>query len=127
MIQWHIELDHASSVLPLCRLRNILETWKGRSPCNVHKHSKHRRTPLYLLESAQGSVGPASQGRQHGGGQEGCTAGSVSPLPDKVGIPSPPCQRPGRSSAKEHWVQKIKKTLTKKTHTKKRGNELILN
>lgn len=35
-----------------CRLRNILETWKVRSPCNVHKHSKHRRTPLYLLELA---------------------------------------------------------------------------
>uniref|UniRef100_A0A3B4UFF8 LSM12 homolog b n=1 Tax=Seriola dumerili TaxID=41447 RepID=A0A3B4UFF8_SERDU len=33
-------------------LRNILETWKVRSPCNVHKHSKHRRTPLYLLELA---------------------------------------------------------------------------
>ena len=35
-----------------CRLRNILEMWKVRSPCNVHKHSKHRRTPLYLLELA---------------------------------------------------------------------------
>lgn len=34
------------------RLRNILEMWKVRSPCNVHKHSKHRRTPLYLLEMA---------------------------------------------------------------------------
>lgn len=39
-------------LLYLRRLRNILETWKVRSPCNVHKHSKHRRTPLYLLELA---------------------------------------------------------------------------
>lgn len=36
----------------LRRSRNILETWKVRSPCSVHKHSKHRRTPLYLLELA---------------------------------------------------------------------------
>lgn len=34
----------------LFRLRNILEMWKARSRCNVHKHSKHRRTRLYPPE-----------------------------------------------------------------------------
>lgn len=67
------------------RSRNILEMWKVRSPCNVHKHSKHRRTPLYLLELA---VRVGRSGRQRW---------FCSHCQTHVGIPCPQTETTRRS------------------------------
>uniref|UniRef100_A0A671MFZ6 Protein LSM12 homolog A n=1 Tax=Sinocyclocheilus anshuiensis TaxID=1608454 RepID=A0A671MFZ6_9TELE len=47
-------------------LRNILEMWKARSRCNVHKHSKHRRTRLYPPEWGSGGGVWLIWGGHHG-------------------------------------------------------------
>ncbi|XP_061087986.1 protein LSM12 homolog A isoform X1 [Conger conger] len=60
-----------------CLLRNILEMWKARSPCSDHKHSKHRRTPLYHLEPVVG-LGEDNNGH-------------LFPFPEEASIPHPPC------------------------------------
>lgn len=95
-----------------CRLRNILEMWKVRSPCNVHKHIKHRRTPLYLLELAA-VVGRLGRQRRW----------FWFPLPDT--------SRHSLSSVWDHkeerwgpWIHKIKIPLSEKD--KKREERLNL-
>ncbi|TRY60608.1 hypothetical protein DNTS_007567 [Danionella cerebrum] len=45
-------------------LRNIFETWKARSRCRVHKHSKHRRTRLYPPERRVWLTWGGHHGRQ---------------------------------------------------------------
>lgn len=92
------------------RLRNILEMWKVRSPCNVHKHSKHRRTPLYLLEMA------VQVGRLPGNG--GCVP--TARLKSAFLV----LRRRPQGGAEGPWIQKIKIPFTEKD--KKREERLNL-
>lgn len=55
-----------------CRLKNILETWKAKRYCSVHKPSNHRRRLPCHPESTHTDTLPASS---HGGGGGGFGGG----------------------------------------------------
>ncbi|KAK3529226.1 hypothetical protein QTP70_021926 [Hemibagrus guttatus] len=77
-----IWFDMFSNQIYAPRSRNILETWKRRSRCNVHKHSKHRRSRRYHPEViGAGTDRPETAARAGSWGQQSKQGCPDFPLP----------------------------------------------